>query len=88
MPRTADEAVNTILLNCIEEVFLIKSFQATEGWQTISTTCTNFGQYAGYRYKLRDDNSINLLFDRNGIIAGIQALVSNNKTQIKFDFNL
>lgn len=52
---------------------------STEGWHTISTTCTNSGLYAGYRYKLRNDNSINLLFDRNGIIAGIQALLPHDE---------
>ncbi|KAJ6646275.1 hypothetical protein Bhyg_01486 [Pseudolycoriella hygida] len=51
----------------------------TEGWQPISTTCTNSGQYAGYRYKLRNENSVNLLFDRNGIIAGIQALLPHDE---------
>ncbi len=56
--------------------------QAAEGWQTVSTSCTNSGLYAGYRYRLREDNSINLLFDTNGIIAGIQALV--NCGNIKF----
>jgi len=50
-----------------------------EGWHSISTTCTNFGQFAGFRYKLRDDKSINLLFDINGIIAGIQALLPHNE---------
>jgi len=51
----------------------------TGGWQSVSSTCTNLGQYAGYRYRLQNDNSINLLFDRNGIIAGIQALLPHDE---------
>jgi len=50
-----------------------------QGWESISTTCANFGNYAGFRYKLPTDDNINLLFDRNGIIAGIQALLPHDE---------
>jgi len=52
---------------------------ATEGWHSISSACTNLGQFSGYRYKLENDNSINLIFDINGIIAGIQALLPHDE---------
>lgn len=63
---------------------------ATAGWYSVSTSCENAGQYAGFRYRLRNDNSINLLFDRNGIIAGIQALlphdeIMNPNNQYRYD---
>ena len=34
--------------------------------------CTNGGKYYGNRYVYGSDNSISLLFDRQGQIAGIQ----------------
>lgn len=72
--------------------FLNKFFlctQTTEGWQSVSTSCANSGRYAGFRYRLGEDNSINLLFDKNGIIAGIQALVSlNENANIEVEFQL
>lgn len=46
-----------------------------QGWTSVSTTCENDGKFSGFRYKLNDD-AIYLLFDKNGVIAGIQALVN------------
>lgn len=90
MPRTANEAVNRILLIVLRRFYNKKIIvlQATEGWYSVSTTCENSGQYAGFRYRLRNDNSINLLFDRNGIIAGIQALVSITKFKLNVEWKM
>jgi hypothetical protein len=48
-----------------------------KGWRSISAKdCTNGGKFFGNRYVLGDDIAMALLFDRNGIIAGIQVNVS------------
>lgn len=47
-------------------------------WTALSdfSDCTNGGKYNGHRYVLGSDNSISLLFDRQGQIAGIQMNVN------------
>ena len=44
-----------------------------DGWHSVSNKdCQNGGKYFGNRYIKGDDVSVALLFDTNGIIAGIQ----------------
>lgn len=51
-----------------------------QGWVGVSSTCENNGTYSGYRYKQPNNQTdINLIFDRNGIIAGIQALFAHEE---------
>jgi hypothetical protein len=45
------------------------------GWGSVSTDCDNEGQYLGFRYIIPGDNSLALIYDVNGIIAGLQMLV-------------
>jgi len=42
------------------------------GWEKLSTNCTNDNKFNGFRYMLGEDPGITLLYDENGIIAGIQ----------------
>lgn len=54
-----------------------------EGWAPVSSTqddCSNGGLFNGIQYVKQDNYSVALLFDKNGIIAGIQMLVSQNLT--------
>jgi charged multivesicular body protein 7 len=50
-----------------------------EGWLPVGGGCENGGRFAGHRYRLGNDTSLNLLFDKNGIIAGIQALLPKSE---------
>lgn len=48
-------------------------------WVPTSSTqddCANGGLFNGIQYVKENDFSVGLLFDKNGIIAGIQMLVS------------
>jgi hypothetical protein len=50
-----------------------------EGWTKINTVCESAGDgnsFAGFRYENPEDEGVVLIFDVNGIIAGIQARVS------------
>jgi len=51
----------------------------TEGWRSISPNCENNGTVSGYRYKLPAEDNIHVLFDKNGVIAGVQALLSHEE---------
>ncbi|OXA63670.1 uncharacterized protein LOC110863034 [Folsomia candida] len=42
------------------------------GMVNTSPECINGGKYFGFRYKNRNSDGIYLLFDKNGVIAGIQ----------------
>jgi charged multivesicular body protein 7 len=43
-------------------------------WKLVSSECTNGGRFNGFQYIVPGDISVGLLFDINGVIAGIQAL--------------
>jgi len=45
-----------------------------EGWSKITENndCTNGGKFMGYRYVMEDDVGLTLLYDKNGIISGLQ----------------
>lgn len=45
------------------------------GMVNTSPECINGGKYFGFRYKNRNSDGIYLLFDKNGVIAGIQMSV-------------
>ena len=45
------------------------------GWKNVSSSCFN-GKFSGYRFILGDDTSINLLYNVNGVISGIQLNVN------------
>jgi len=51
-----------------------------QGWVSISADCANNGAFNGNQYMVPGDYSAVLLFDVNGVIAGIQQLL--NKTAI------
>lgn len=57
----------------------------TEGWVPVSSTeddCTNGGAFNGIQHVKTTNNSkdysVGLLYDKNGIIAGIQMLVMSH----------
>ncbi|OXA47255.1 hypothetical protein Fcan01_18035 [Folsomia candida] len=56
------------------------SHAVQDGMVNISPECTNGGKYFGFRYKTRNVDGIYLLFDRNGIIAGIQVWMDKSDT--------
>jgi len=43
-------------------------------WELVSTDCSNDGKFNGFQYIVPGDVSAALLFDVNGVIAGVQAL--------------
>ena len=47
------------------------------GWRPVTPTgdCSNGGQYYGFRYIEPEEDSLVLIFDVNGVIAGMQMLV-------------
>lgn len=48
------------------------------GWELVSSECTNGGRFNGFQYIVPGDITVGLLFDVNGTIAGIQALFNKN----------
>jgi hypothetical protein len=52
----------------------------SQNWTVISTNCTNNGRFNGFQAVIPGDYSAALLFDVNGIVAGVQLLL--NKTSL------
>ncbi|ODN05174.1 hypothetical protein Ocin01_01553 [Orchesella cincta] len=53
----------------------------SNGWTPVSSTandCTNGGLFNGVQYIKTNDYSVGLLYDKNGIIAGLQMLIPHN----------
>jgi len=50
-----------------------------ENWERKSVDCENEGMFSGIRYKPSGDEYINVLMDKNGIIAGVQALIPHDE---------
>jgi charged multivesicular body protein 7 len=60
------------------------------GWEKLSQTCTNDNNFYGFRYMLNNDPGVTLLYDVNGVIAGIQmnllkSEVLSSKNKYKYD---
>jgi len=69
MPRTAAEAVKgPSLLNPLKVA-----------WEKISTDCLNGGAFNGFRYIQKGKVDLALLFDVNGVIAGVQMLLKKSE---------
>jgi hypothetical protein len=59
------------------------------GWEKVSSSCLNDGKFAGFRYIL-GDTSMNLIFNVNGAISGIQmnpkvSEITANGNDYRFD---
>ena len=55
------------------------------GWVKINSECVSGGNgntFAGYRYENPDDDGVVVLFDVNGVVAGIQARVSFQESTV------
>jgi charged multivesicular body protein 7 len=50
------------------------------GWRPVTPTgdCSNGGQYNGFRYIEPEEDSLVLIFDVNGVIAGMQMLLAHS----------
>jgi len=60
-------------------------------WTQINTECLSSGDhssFAGFRYEHPADDGVVLIFDVNGIIAGIQARVIRNFVMLISNLNL
>jgi len=76
MPRTVGEATKgPSLLHPLKEA-----------WEKVSTDCFNGGAFNGFRYLQKGKTDVALLFDVNGVIAGIQMLLK--KSDFKSPANL
>lgn len=55
----------------------LESGAITLGWAPVTTgnDCQNGGEYLGFRYIMPGDNSLGLIYDVNGVIAGLQMMV-------------
>jgi len=59
---------------------LLESGAVTLGWAPINVDdCTNGGQYFGFRYIMPGDNSLVLMYDVQGVIAGLQMLLPHSE---------
>lgn len=62
--------------NAFSSMPLTSSDAKESNWENLSKTCTNDNNFYGFRYIFKNDPGITLLYDSNGIIAGIQMNVS------------
>jgi len=58
-----------------------------EDWALVSESCDNNGQFNGMQYIVPGDVSAALLYDVNGVIAGIQALFDKSEIQANNTFD-
>jgi hypothetical protein len=69
-------------LNALNGFFKMGRTEAeAEGWTKINTVCESAGDgnsFAGFRYENPEDEGVVLIFDVNGIIAGIQARMAHD----------
>jgi charged multivesicular body protein 7 len=54
----------------------------SENWVQVGNDCSNGGLFNGFQYVKQDDYSVALLFDVNGIIAGIQMLIKKSVVNV------
>lgn len=51
---------------------------STENWASTGNDCSNGGKFSGNQYVKNNDYSVGLLYDVNGVIAGIQMLIPHD----------
>ncbi|OXA51100.1 uncharacterized protein LOC110853358 [Folsomia candida] len=58
----------------------LESGAITLGWAPVTTgnDCQNGGEYLGFRYIMPGDNSLGLIYDVNGVIAGLQMMLPHD----------
>jgi len=59
-----------------------------EGWIPVSTSCENNGAYSGFRYTKPNETAIYMMYDKNGIISGMQALVIIYFCKVPYDIKI
>lgn len=52
------------------------------GWTLIDEQCSDASKpFRGFRYWLKEDPAVILIFDKNGFIAGIQTAIDSNQNR-------
>ena len=60
-----------------------RTIKEAEGWSLVNSDCLDgTGRFHGHRYVYPGDKSHSLIFDTNGIIAGVQTYVRNYYTNL------